>query len=142
MAKVVATAEQAGLMRTSRRWAEVLRSRDLEKILSFWADDAIVMPPDQPALLGKAAIRQYVVECLAIPGFSITWEPEFARVGGRGDIGYLVERSRFTLPDVTGALVTRYAKTVTVWRKNPAGEWRCVIDIWNGNPSETALTHG
>ena len=72
--------ERRALMATSREWAQAAASGDLERIVSYWADDAIVLPPDQPAVVGKEAIREYVREGLAIPGFRITWEPEFAAV--------------------------------------------------------------
>ncbi|MCI4342112.1 MAG: nuclear transport factor 2 family protein, partial [Thermoplasmata archaeon] len=100
--------EQVGLMQTSREWAKALGSRDVEKIVSYWAEDAIVMPPDKPALVGRSAIREYVTQSLAIPGFSVDWEPELAFISEQGDLGYLVERSRFTLPDATGAQVTQH----------------------------------
>jgi len=31
-----------------------------ERILSYWSDDAVVLPPGLPAVVGKAALRQYV----------------------------------------------------------------------------------
>ena len=132
-------AEGAALMETSRDWAREASSGDLERIVSYWADDAIVLPPDQPALVGKAAIREFVRQSLAIPGFSITWEPERAAMSAHGDIGYLVERNRFTFPDPAGVTQSQNGKGVTVWRKDPDGAWKCVIDIWNNNPAERAL---
>jgi ketosteroid isomerase-like protein len=33
-----------------------------------------------------------------------------------------------------GKLVTVYGKVVTIWRKEAAGDWKCVIDIWNESP--------
>lgn len=116
-----------------------MASLDVDKIVSFWAEDAIVMPSNQPALVGRSAIRQYVAQSLATPGFSVTWEPELAVTSGEGDFGYLVERSRFRFPDSSGAVVTQNGKTVTVWRRNSAGQWKCAVDIWNGNPSDPAL---
>ena len=64
--------ERAALMQTSRDWARTAASGDLERTLSFWSDDAIVMPPGQPAVVGKAAIREFLRQTSAIPGFSIT----------------------------------------------------------------------
>ncbi|MCI4333432.1 MAG: DUF4440 domain-containing protein [Thermoplasmata archaeon] len=138
----VVTPDQDRLLQTSRAWAKALGSRNVEKIVSFWSEDAIVMPPDQPALVGKSAIRQYVAQSLATPGFSVTWDPELAVVSEGGDQGYMVEASRFTFPDSAGVLATRYGKTVTVWRRTPGGDWECVIDIWNGNPSQGVLPTG
>ncbi len=68
-------AEQAALMQVSREWAQAAASGDLERIVSYWADDAIVMPPDLPAVVGKSAIRYSVRAGQAVPGFRVTWEP-------------------------------------------------------------------
>ena len=51
----------------------------------------------------------------------------------------MIERNRVTLRDADGVIREHLGKAVTVWRKNAAGEWRCVIDTWNENPTERAL---
>lgn len=130
---------RTGLMRTSREWARALSTRDVDQIVSYWSEDAVVLPPDRPAVVGLSAIRQYVAGSLATPGFSVTWEPEFAFVDETGTVGYLLERSRFTFPDPSGAVRSQDGKTVTVWRKAPDGHWKCVVDIWNGSPPGPVL---
>ena len=132
--------ERETLLRTSREWAAVVAAGDLDRALDYWTDDAVVMPPDQPAVAGKAAIRKYVQETASIPGFSITWEPELASVSGDGDMGYMVEQNRVTFTDATGSLRTQYGKAITVWRRQPGGTWKCVADIWNNNPTGERAT--
>ena len=131
--------ERAGLMRASREWAHAAASGDLERALAYWTDDAILLPPDQPAVVGKDAIRAWIRQASSIPGFSITWEPELATVSNGADVGYLVERNRMTFRDVSGELKTQYGKAVTVWRKQADGGWKCVIDTWNTSPVERVL---
>jgi uncharacterized protein (TIGR02246 family) len=132
------TAAADALLKTSREWAGFAASGDAERIASYWADDAIVMPPDQPALVGKAAILNYVRGCLALKGFSVTWEPERAVITGDGT-GYLIEHTRFTVPADDGTVHTQIGKAVTIWRREPSGAWKCVVDTWNGNPQERVL---
>ena len=115
-------------------------SGDLERALVYWAEDAIVLPPDQPAVVGKDAIRAWVRQAASIPGFSITWEPELATVSNGGDVGYMIERNRITFRDASGELNTQYGKAVTVWRKQVDGAWKCVIDTWNSSPVERVLS--
>ena len=131
--------ERAALMQTSREWARAVAAGDLESALAFWSDDAVVMPPGQPSVVGKAAIREFLRRTLAIPGFSITWEPEQASVASGGDIGYMIERNRVTVIDASGVYREQFGKAVTVWRKESNGAWRCVVDTWNENPTERAL---
>ena len=132
-------AGEADLMPTSRAWAQAAASGDLERIVSFWADDAIVLAPDQPAVVGKAAIREFVKQFSAIPGFSITWEPEQARISASGELGYLVEHNRVTFADSTGVRQTQFGKAVTIWRKDPSGTWKCIVDTWSNSPGERVL---
>ena len=122
------------LLQTSRDWAVATASGDVERALAYWTDDAIVLAPDQPAVVGKAAIRAFVQHAASIPGFSITWEPELAVVSDDGDMGYMVERNRVSSNDATGAVQTQFGKAVTIWRKQADGTWKCVVDTWNGNP--------
>jgi ketosteroid isomerase-like protein len=123
-------------MQTSRDWAKAAASMDVERILSYWADDAIVLEPDQHALIGKAAIRQMVQDRMKAPKFTITWSPESAVISKGGDMGYLVEHNRVTFADSTGKVHTQFGKVVTIWRKEPNGAWKCVVDTWNANSTE------
>jgi ketosteroid isomerase-like protein len=108
--------------------------RDVEKILSFWTDDAKVFAPGAPVVDGKQAIREFVTSSLSIPGFRISWEPEEAVVSPSGDMGYTIGRNHLTMPDAAGNLKTESGRGVAVWRRDPDNTWRCVIDIWNSGP--------
>jgi len=129
-------------MQTSRDWARLVAAGNLEGALAYWTDDAIVLPPDLPALVGRAAIRAYVQQTASLHGFSITWEPEHAALSDAGDMGYLVERNKVTFTDSAGALQTQHGKAVTIWRKQADGTWKCVVDTWNGTPLERVFTSG
>jgi ketosteroid isomerase-like protein len=132
-------AETGALMQTSREFAKAAASGNIERTLSYWADDAVVLEPDQPAYIGKAAIRQMVQTSMKIPKFSITWVPESGVISRSGDIGYLIEHNRVTFADSTGKVHTQFGKGVTIWRKDASGAWKCVVDIWNVGPTENVL---
>lgn len=128
-------AARAALLRADTEWAEAAASgKDIERIVSFWTDDAAIYPPREAAIIGKAAIRAYVAESLKIPGFSIAWKPSQAVVAAAGDFGYTTGTNTFTFPDAQGRLTTAHGRYVTVWRKGEDGAWRCVVDFWNDAP--------
>ncbi len=131
--------EREALERTSREWAKVAATDDVERIVSYWTDDGLVLAPDQPPMMGKAALREYVRATQSIPGFSITWEPVAATVSADGTMGYLLEHNRATFTDPSGERQEQRGKAVTIWRKDAAGAWKCVVDIWNGDPGEWGL---
>ena len=122
------------LMELSRKWSAMVAAGELEAAIEYWADDAIMLAPNLPALSGKAAIRDYVTDAASIPGFKITWEPERAYVSDNGDMAYMIERNVIELDGESGEKIITHGKVVTIWRKNPSGEWKNVVDIWNAAP--------
>ena len=129
-------AEKARLLRRDAEWVLVAsEGRDIERILSFWTDDAVVLPPDLPAIIGKAALRQYVESSLQVPGFRITWSTDEAVLSPDGQFAYLLGNNAVTMDDPTGQPVTTKGRAVTIWLRGTDGEWRCAVDIWNAEPT-------
>ena len=93
-------AEETKLMQLSRDWSTAAGKGDVDAILAYWADDAVVMPPGEAPVRGKAAIRALVEG--SGPGFSIKWEPLEAHVSAAGDMAYMIERNEITFNDSTG----------------------------------------
>lgn len=127
-------AEARELMELSRRWSATVASGDMEAALDYWADDAVMLPPDLPALSGKAAIREYVMGAANLPGFKISWEPVSAHVSDSGDMAYLIERNVTEMDGDDGEKIVIHGKVVTIWRKDSNGEWKNVVDAWNAAP--------
>lgn len=128
-------AERTTLFRLDKAWAAAAAAKDVEKIVSFCADTATVIPPGQPAVVGKEALRQYVKAALALPGFSITWETTEFVVAASGDLAYGLGTNAMSFRDPQGNPVTQRARAITVWRKGPDGNWKCVVDTWNTEPA-------
>ena len=125
-------AEEAALMRRDAEWSAVAyEAKDLEKILSFWADDAVVIPSGGPVADGKAAIRAFVQGALAIPGFKIRWRTTKATLSPDGKLAYLRSTTETTVNGPDGKPQTMESRGTTVWRKDADGLWRCVLDTWN-----------
>jgi len=139
-ATVDVEAERAALFRLDKAWAQAAAARDVEKSVSFWADDASLFPPGQPAVIGKDALRRYVSESFSMPGFSISWETKEFVVSTSGDLAYGVGTNTVTIHDAQGNPVTERGRAVTVWRKGKDNSWRCVIDIWNAEPAAQHAT--
>jgi ketosteroid isomerase-like protein len=129
-------AEAEKLMELSREWAKSVKDKDVEKMLSFWADDAIVMSPNESAVVGIESLRGMVDRSMKIPGFEINWEPQNAYVSKSGDLGYVIIKNYMTMPtDTLGNTRTVFNKGVEIWRKQEDGSWKNVIDISNSDPS-------
>jgi ketosteroid isomerase-like protein len=125
------------LLQTDRAWAAMSEAgQNIDSIVSFWTDDARVVEPGQPVVQGKAAIKKMVSGMLATPGVHVTWSPDSAVVSTGGDLGYTFGTNAVTVPDPKGNAVTEKGRYITVWRKEPDGRWRCVMDYGSPAPTE------
>lgn len=124
-------------MQLSKEWSELAsKGEDVEKILSYWADDAIVMLAGQPPSKGKAAIAQMIQDSYKMPGFRISWQPQSVEISESGDMGYMIENTQVSFSDSTGKVVTIHNKAVSIWRRQANGTWKNAVDISTPDPSQ------
>jgi len=129
-------AEQQKLLQRDAEWADTAAAgKDVEKIVSYWSDDALVIEPGQPVYEGKAAIRAYVAASLRTPGFKIHWVSEKPVFSPDGKMAWMRGVDEMTVPGPNGALMTLHNRGISIWRRDPDGVWRCVVDIGNESPS-------
>jgi ketosteroid isomerase-like protein len=128
------SAARRAILERDDAWKAAAARKELDLAVSYWTEDATVLPPDLPALKGRAAIREYVAAAFAIPGFAISWTSEDVVVSSDGQSAYQFATNQVTAPDATGTLRTTAGKAVVIWRKDSDGLWRAVVDIWNANP--------
>jgi uncharacterized protein (TIGR02246 family) len=124
-------AERLAILATDKPWMDAIAAKDLERSISFWADDATVLPQGQPAVVGKPALRAFATEMFKIPGFNIRWVTTQVTVGPHGDLAYALAKNTTTLTGPDGKLISIPGKAVTVWRKEADGTWKCIVDTWN-----------
>ena len=123
------------LLERDAEWARLASEGGaVDEILSYWTDDAIVIPAGMPAVIGKEALRAYVEGSLAIPGFRISWSSSDVEVAGDGTLGFVLSSNEISMDGPDGQPVINRGRAVTVWRRDADGEWRCAVDIWNAVP--------
>jgi ketosteroid isomerase-like protein len=64
-------------------------------------------------------------------GSSLTWHPVYWSVAGSGDLGFTVGEYVATGRGPSGAAVQRFGKYLTVWRRQPDGTWKFVVNGGN-----------
>jgi ketosteroid isomerase-like protein len=130
-----ANAESTKLMQRDAEWADLATAgKDVEKILSYWTDDAIVMEPGQPAVEGKAAIRAFITESMKAPGFKIHWVSQKPTFSPDGKMAYMRGTDEMTVPRPKGAPMTLHLQGYSIWRVDADGQWRCTVDIASEAP--------
>jgi ketosteroid isomerase-like protein len=115
------------------QWSTAAGAKDLEKTVSFYSADAIVMPPNASAATTKEAIRKVWQDLLATPGLVIRWRTTKVEVAKSGDLACLSGTYELTMNDPSGKPINDQGKYVEVWEKQADGKWKCGTDIWNSD---------
>src|SRR4030095_4770896 len=84
------------------QWSAAAGAKDLDKTVSYYADDAIVMPPNAPPATTKEAIRSAWNEMLTSPGAAISWKATKVEVAKSGDLAYVSGAYEDTMNDASG----------------------------------------
>ena len=130
---------RARILRLDAEWSEAAQTRDVARIVSYWSDDATLLPPGgSPPIVGKAAIREFVAKSFENPSFRISWKTNDVVVSPGGDFAYGIGTNRVSVTAPDGTPITVDGKAVTIWRREPDGSWKCVVDIWNDAPPAAA----
>jgi ketosteroid isomerase-like protein len=114
------------------QWSAAAAAKDLDKSVSFYSDDAVVMPPNTPSATTKEAIKNIWKELLASPGAAISWKATKVEVAKSGDMACLSGTYELTMNDASGKPVNDHGKYCEVWEKK-GGTWKCGTDIWNSD---------
>src|SRR6266513_2949131 len=129
------TIEGEKLLRRDAEWADLATAgKDVDKVVSYWSDDAVLIFPGQPVLEGKAAIRAYVAGSFNTPGFKIHWVSQKPVFSPDGKFAYMRGTDELTVPGPSGNIMTVHLRGISLWRLDPDGQWRCVVDISNEEP--------
>ena len=126
-------ADEAMLKNLDAEWSKAASAKDVDKTVSYYAADALVLPTNLPALDSKGAIRNIWNEILGAPGFSGGWTATRVEVARSSDIGYVTGTYTFAVNDEDGKPDIDRGKFVEVWKKQGDGSWKCVVDIWNSD---------
>jgi uncharacterized protein (TIGR02246 family) len=127
------TAIEQALRDLDAQWSAAAGSKDLDKTVSFYSDDAIVMPPNASAATTKEAIRKVWQDLLASPGLVIRWKTTKVEVAKSGDLACLSGTYDLTMNDASGKTTNDHGKYVEIWEKQADGKWKCGTDIWNSD---------
>lgn len=121
------------ILELERRAREAAEAKDLERYVSFYADDASLFWPGAPMVTGRAAIREFMRAFLSMPAFSLSFETAKVDVSRAGDLAYSYGTNKVTLVDPIGNKMKDRGKYLTVYRKQPDGTWKVMADMGNSD---------
>jgi uncharacterized protein (TIGR02246 family) len=113
------------------QWSKAAESRDVDKLVSFYADDAVVLPAHAASATTKDSIRNIFQRLLSIPGVALSWKPTNVTVAGSGDLAYSTGTYEMSAPDDAGKTSNDHGKYAAIWKKQADGRWKVALDIRN-----------
>ncbi len=100
----------------------------------FAAPDVSFLDTDPRKWRGPEAVRQRMGPDQ--PGVSVTWSASFTDVSDDGTLGYNYGRYEWRAPGADGKAALHTGWFLTIWKRQPDGTWRYVMD--NGTPDRPA----
>ena len=134
-------ADVAALKDTEAAWVKDGATKDVDKWVAHYTDDAAVLLPDTPVLIGKSAISGALKPLMADPNFAVTFAATKVDVAESGDLAYTRGPYSMTISHpVTKAPTVEKGKYLTVYRKQADGTWKAAEDTFmsDGPPPAAA----
>jgi len=126
-------ADEEAIRKTDAEWVKAAQTRQVDAWVAFYSDDAVLLPPNEKLASDKASIRKNISDLLGLPGVSVKWQPTKVEVARSGDLGYLYGAYDLTFNDAKGKPVSDRGKILEIWKKQPGGDWKCIVDTWSSD---------
>jgi uncharacterized protein (TIGR02246 family) len=121
-------ADEAAVRAVDAAWAASLEKGDAAAVTALYADDAVMLGPDAPTISGKADIGKEIEGFVKAAAKNVKLTP--TKVDGRGDVAYSYGTWSMTMGGKPAA-----GKYAEVFRRQPDGSWKYVVDSWSFDPA-------
>jgi len=114
------------------RFAKDVLERGGAGFADWFADDGVALGNGAAPLVGKVAIARGAN--WSPKDYELTWTPTDAMMGPSGDMGYTWGHYEGRSKDANGNPVLTSGRYITMWRKQPDGAWKVVLDAGANEP--------
>ena len=123
-------ADRTAIRATIDSFRNAIKKGDYATAASYYAEDGVFMPPNTPAVKGRADIQKQ----FGTFGRVIAFSQPIVDIDGVGDLAYarLNADLTFVPPNMT-ATMTDKAKVLIVMRKQADGSWRTSAGMVNSD---------
>ncbi len=130
--------EVAILRQTDIAFDQAVAERGAEAWASFFAPNGSMISDTNAPILGREAIRNVMEPIFGEQHVSLRWKPTSAGILISKNIGYTVGSYIRIWKNVEGKTVKGTGTYTTIWKKQPDGSWKAVLDTGeaDGKPIE------
>ena len=123
-------AEEAKIRADESQWVKDWSEKDLAKIASHYAEDAILMVPGAPAMKGKTGIQDGLKPFLTDPNIKLEFAAQHVDISKGADLAVTQGTYTMVMSDPkTKKPVTDKGNYVTAYKKQADGSWKAIQDI-------------
>lgn len=114
-------------------WAKAAAAHNVDEMVSYYADDAVVMPPNVAMATDKASQRTAWAQILS-PGSDVTFSAGKTDAAASGDMVYDLGVYTIIKKASKGkAQTTDGGKYLAIWKKQADGSWKVEAESWNSD---------
>ena len=118
---------------------EAMMSGNVDKVLSYYDDNAMEMPPNMGLIRGKDAIKAFwnQMDKSGVKMTAVSFTVEDIQAGGT--IAYEIGTYDMTMSAGKSGEMKDNGKYITLWKEQTDGTWKVVAETWNSDKALPAV---
>ena len=122
--------DQAALREKTAAFVKSFNGKDIPQVLDVNTENAVFMPPNQPVMRGKDALKTFYDDLFKSGASNL--KIDVAEVSGHGPLAYQSGTYEMDVKPATGPAERDRGKYLFIARKM-AGQWRYEYMVWNSD---------
>ncbi len=123
----------AAITSRTETFRQAILAGDWAAVAGVFTQDGMLMPPNEPAAQGRAAIQEWLAATFGAVSFTEFTNPP-VEIDGRGGIAY--SRGTFSFAYTAEGMAEPFTDTgkyLVIWKKQADGAWLAVANPWNSD---------
>ncbi len=121
----------AALRDAADAYHDAASAKDRDAVVAFYADDAVMIPPNAEQVEGIVGVRNYRFGFIENPSVQTQFETIRVDVSSGGDFGWTLAIVEVTFAGPDGQPAGDRIRDFHVWKRQTDGSWKLVVDMWN-----------
>lgn len=122
--------DQAVIRERTEAFVKAFNAKDVAQILSIYAENSVFMPPNQPIIRGKDALKTFYDDLLQSGASNLRMD--VTEVSGHGPLAYQSGTYEMDVTPPSGRATRDRGKYVFIMRKL-GDNWRLEYTVWNSD---------
>jgi len=121
----------AALRDAADGYHEAASAKDRDAVVAFYADDAVMIPPNAERVEGIDEVRNYRFGFIENLSIETQFETIRTDVSTGGDLGWTLAIVEVTFAGPDGEPAGDRIRDFHVWKRQADGSWKVIVDVWN-----------